>query len=133
MTPQEIFEKAYISVVKQGCPSLKHSTTVATAMICAYRGDGGTACGVGHLIDDETAREWDMIGAIDDVIAQLEDHLPYWVISNARLLQQIQYAHDFAEAEERTGSPENFTQLFKDKMSLVANQFTLTVPDIPNT
>jgi hypothetical protein len=132
MTPQEIFDKAYIGVMKQGRASVKPSSGSIKSMVCAYRGNDSTACGVGHLVDDETAREWDMIGAIDDVIAQLDDDLPPWVLNNVRLLQRIQYAHDFAEADNRTGSDKGFTKIFEEKMQLVAQNHILTVPEIPN-
>jgi hypothetical protein len=130
MTPQEIFDKAYIGVMKQGRASVKPRAGGENVMVCAYRGEDGTACGVGHTVDDETAREWDMIGAIDDVIAQLDDDLPSWVLNNAGLLQRIQHAHDFAETEARDGS--SFINHFEEKMRLVAQNHILTVPEVPN-
>jgi hypothetical protein len=131
MTPQEIFNKAYVGVMKQGRPSVKLQAGSTDTLVCAYRGNDGAACGVGHLVDDETAREWDMIGSIDDVITQLgDDDLPPWALKNAGLLRQIQHTHDFAESAARDGS--SFIDHFEKKMRLVAQNNILTVPEIPN-
>lgn len=51
MTPQEIFDTVAVALVKQGRPSIKAKRTWSHS--CAYRGDDGAKCAVGHLIPDE--------------------------------------------------------------------------------
>lgn len=126
MTPQEIFNKAFTGVVKQNGPSVRPGTSLKNSTVCAYRGENGFACGVGHLVDDETAREWDMIGSISDVFRDLEDDLPPWVIDNIMLLEEIQTAHD--RAYEETRNDDDFIPTFVSWMRAIATRQHLTVP-----
>lgn len=128
MTPQEIFDKAYIGVMKQGVASVKPSAIFNNFTCCAYRGlNGKTACGVGHLIDDETAREWDMIGSIIDVIYTLEeDDLPPWVVPNKNLLEDIQMSHD--DAHHCGSDTDPFLTRFHSNMKEAAEKHSLIIP-----
>lgn len=48
-TLQELFDRVVTALIRQGRPSLNDSA-------CAYRGDDGAKCAVGHLISDEVYR-----------------------------------------------------------------------------
>jgi hypothetical protein len=127
MTPQEIFDKAYTGVMKQG---LKSSGPRG----CMYRGPNGLKCGVGHLVDDNLGATMDMefsgmaSTSIDEIISlalddELEYEIPRWMIENRDLLQRIQTAHD-----STVGNPGCFAVEFSDKMRKVAEDYSLTVP-----
>lgn len=128
MTPQEIFDKAYLGVIKQGRKSSNNGS-------CKYRGPDNTACGVGHLVDDILAEKMDtefenMCGtSIDEIISlaksnDLEYEIPYWMIENTYLLIRIQKAHD-APADD-----EFFITEFRFNMRNVAEDFQLTIPQL---
>jgi len=127
MTPQEIFDKAYLGLKAQG----RQSKSKGEA--CAYRGHQGACCGVGFLVTDATAMAWDKrsdasIYSIlrDDAregkgpIEGVED----WMRKNPELLEHIQDAHDGA----REWGSEVFG--FEAKFARVAAKFNLTVPQV---
>ncbi len=95
MTPQEIFDKAVLGVLKQGKRSVKDTHQ------CAYRGDGGLKCAVGFLIDDDDlARRMDDYG--DDLHfllagGSLKSELPNFLYEHRGLLCALQKAHDRLE------------------------------------
>jgi hypothetical protein len=47
-TYQELFDKAVKGVIEQGCQSIR-----SIGHSCAYRGDSGKKCAIGHLLTDE--------------------------------------------------------------------------------
>lgn len=49
MKTKELLRKAITGVINQGCKS----DLLEDGDVCAYRGDSGAKCAVGHLIDDE--------------------------------------------------------------------------------
>lgn len=52
-TIQECFDIAVTGLLKQGKKSVFRSDISATGFQCRYRGEKGTKCAVGMLIDDE--------------------------------------------------------------------------------
>ena len=137
MNKQEIFNKAYIGIIKQGKPSMTHSGT------CKYEAKDGSRCAVGMLIDEaelrktmdsfEPARIADIINKVTDEdgdsVSELK--LPAWVINENELLTDIQGAHDFAghdilEDKERS----EFLPEFIKRMKKVALKYGLTVPEV---
>lgn len=129
MTPQEIFDKAYLGITGQGEASVNQDSH------CIYLTPKGTQCGVGILLDKDLCRKMDDaerdgtgIGsfATDPVFGPL---LPDWIAPNITLLTGIQYAHDSAAIIAFNGS--NFVEAYQDEMSRVATANTLTIPVIP--
>lgn len=120
MTPQEIFNKSYLTVVEQGRPSVNKEG------MCAYRGKGGRKCAIGHLIDDATAKRWDKYetAGIHDVSRKARIK-PDWLDSNLALLVSIQRAHDIA-----FWAGDDFLEDYKQRMSYVARQYYLTIPEM---
>lgn len=95
MTPQEIFDKAALGVLKQGRRSTNGN--IGGNERCMYRGEGGLKCAVGHLIDDDDlAREMDAFGAIAVVLsdAELRAKMPEWFVREQSLLGSLQDVHD---------------------------------------
>jgi hypothetical protein len=90
MTPQEIFNKAYLGLKVQGGRSL------CSKGDCAYNGKNGTHCGVGFLVSPEVAAEWDTKEPSDIETLVLWDHdgVEPWMKENLRLLEDLQMAHD---------------------------------------
>ena len=130
---QALFNRAYIGVMLQGRPSANRHGA------CCYRGVKGTACGVGHLVDDETAKEWDYktSSGIGSIINEMDVVDPNygWLKLHERLLWRLQEAHDFwvLESVARQSSDTYlvpFPVVFHREMRDVAEQFSLTVPDL---
>lgn len=118
MTRQEMFNKAYFGVIHQGAKSVRADER------CAYRGLNGLKCGVGHLIDDATAKRWDKreSSAIIEILDNKKLKVPEWMVGNKDFLSSLQWAHDEAWAE-------NFLAEFKGDMKDVAKKYHLTVPE----
>lgn len=116
MTPQEIFNKAYTGVVAQGRAS--------RSGLCAYRLEPGIACGVGHLISDETAKLWDSMANpnITNILNKRAKGTKPWMFKNQYLLTDIQAAHDDCNGSE------DFVAEFKSSMHQVAKNYQLSVP-----
>jgi hypothetical protein len=56
-TVQDACNYAYIQLLRQGKPSMTTLESLGQEPACAYRGDGGAKCFVGHLWPDETYDE----------------------------------------------------------------------------
>lgn len=111
MNSQEIFDTTYDAIMAQGKPSIGKDG------ICKYRGEGGTKCALGFLIDDETAQKWDVFGGILDVTYKTP--VPDWVTENLSLLRDIQDVHDNA------ANTPDFVADFKQHMQEVAEDHFL--------
>lgn len=123
MTPQEMFDKAYLGVIQQGRKSEKDTSCGTT---CAYRGPNGTKCGIGHLIPDDLAKAWDQRtnSSINHIKATKAHPIPDFITNNKMLATAIQEAHDRSELQ-------NFLEEFKTSMAFVAENFKLTIPQLP--
>jgi hypothetical protein len=120
MTPQEIFNTAYLAIVKQGRPSTKENGG------CAYRGVKGAKCAIGHLIDDATAKRWDMYETAGiRAVSRKAKIKPDWLDSNIALLEDLQNAHDNSHWKG-----DGFMKDYKQRMSYVARQYYLTIPEL---
>ena len=123
MTPQEMFNKAYLGVIQQGQKSVKNKGH----SVCAYRGLNGIKCGIGHLIPDDLAKAWDQSSnsAILLIQATKEHPIPDFIQQNKLLASAIQAAHD-------NSAMIDFIEDFKDRMAAVAKDFKLTIPQLEN-
>jgi hypothetical protein len=121
ITLQEMFDRAVLGVVTQGKPSV-------TAVACMYRGEAGTKCAVGHLINDAVyTPELETNGCRSKIVqAALEQSIGELPASSLGLLVLLQRAHDGA-SEFSDFLPE-FTALAR----LIATDFNLTFPELPN-
>jgi len=115
MNNQEAFDRALRGIRAQG---YRQSLTGTG---CAYRGENGLKCAIGHCIDDdELARRMD-IGHATSITALLNSakHLNLNTLfkdCDERLLLRLQHAHD------RIRSPTPF----EDEMSLIAAHHNLS-------
>lgn len=123
MTPQEMFDKAYLGVIQQGRKSEK---TTGYGHTCAYRGLHGAKCGIGHLIPNDLAKAWDQRTntSIFRIKATKAHPIPDFITNNKMLAGAIQEAHDRSESQ-------NFIEEFKYRMAWVAENFKLTIPQLP--
>ena len=123
MNVQEMFDKAYKGVIAQGDLA---RTSEAT---CKYRmktADGKVlACGVGQLIDDETAEAFDNVNSDDGtgittIIGknQLPEKYAYFE-NHKSFLRDLQIVHDDSHS----------ITTFKTRMEELAGRFELKVPD----
>lgn len=106
-TKQEAFNTSYLGVIGQGGFSRDDDA-------CMYRGPNGLKCGIGWLIDDETAKgiEGKGIDRLPDVIAKIG-------LSDGFLLQ-LQFAHDHAR-----DMPD-----YRRRMADIASEHNLTIPEV---
>lgn len=131
MEAQEIFDKAYLGLMAQGQQSRLNTGP------CAYH-HNGLRCGVGMLIDDETAEKWDGLaeGGVDSSIRSVLDYYdtvaPDWVGKHINLLEAIQGAHDYlydTSKQRDTATPEIFRDRLTDSFQVIAIRFALTIPE----
>lgn len=103
----EAIEKVYFSLKEQGTASVR--LTERRNYDCAYRGERGAKCAVGHLIDDETAERWDngldlldglggssFIACVNrDKLKGIETNFPYKINdSTLNFMSDLQNCHD---------------------------------------
>lgn len=93
MTPQEIFDTVAVHLFKQGKQSIGEFGN------CAYKGENGSMCAVGCLIQDYYEPKMDcMIETdIETVYHRFKEKLPKWVGDNLKLLNYLQMVHDAPE------------------------------------
>lgn len=117
MNRQEVFDKAYLSIVAQG----RRSADLGS---CLYRGPSGAKCAVGHLLSDEQIKKYNVVNSesvwdLDrDLISEIlpdDDEAPHF-------LSSLQVVHDTAR------TPETFVQDFKRKAAGFADRYNLQVP-----
>ena len=125
MTPQEMFDTAYLKIIQQGQRSVKPTGG------CAYRGQSNTKCAIGHMIPDNLAKAWD--DRTDSSILQIRDTkrhpIPVFLINNRMLAADIQSAHDNSADYDRG----TFISEFKYRMAQVAKDHKLTIPQLETT
>jgi hypothetical protein len=115
VTAQEIFDFAAERLLKQGKRSMRK---MDGEDICAYRGRGGTACAVGHLIPDSLyLAKWDKITGTNVYALNTKGELPVSLRPHADMLSSMQDAHDDANS--------HFVPDFKRSMRYVAECFGL--------
>lgn len=121
MIRQDIFNQVCAHLITQGKPALNKGA-------CAYRGEWGTRCAVGFLVEDEEYRS-DFEGKTVDGLKghtfakfDIEDE------DTVLLLCSLQYAHDMAEY--RVGEPIVWLESCKKRLRRTAEKFNLEVPDI---
>lgn len=119
LSKQEIFNQAYLGLKAQG---FKRSMQEGESeLYCAYRGENGMKCAVGHLLTDEEAAGLGN-GSVSFVRAQLPSRL-----RNAKdvfddslvFLSHLQNAHDSGV----------FPESMKRKLHQLANDYSLTIPE----
>ncbi len=117
---QAAFDYMVGEVIKQGKPSMKVNFTSSghTELVCAYRGDNGTKCAIGHILSDEFAEKYNTGFSVYD--------LPMypWDIAHDMtydLLSSIQRAHDRAVTEDGQATEDGFADAFKARAKCVAS------------
>jgi hypothetical protein len=125
MTPQEMFDKAYLGVIQQGSKSQNADGG------CAYRGQSGNKCGIGHLIPDDLAKAWDKRtnSSILHIRGTEAYPIPDFIKNNMALARAMQHAHDACENYSHTA----FIGEFKYRMEQVAKDHKLTIPQLETT
>lgn len=131
MEAQEILDKAYLGLMAQGKQS-RHGSGY-----CAYL-HNGLRCGVGMLIDDETAENWEKLpsngqdSSIRSILESYQTSVPTWVGNHIDLLEAIQGAHDnlYDTPDHRdTTTPEIFRDRLTKAFQGIATRFDLTLPE----
>lgn len=120
LTPQQVFDNALFGVRKQ-----RYHRSIRGAA-CAYRGNNGRKCGIGHSIPDELYHEsFDdsenfAVGVLSILGADRPACQPLKELfqgCNLKLLVRLQSTHDESYREK---------QFFEANMKVVAEEFGLT-------
>ena len=90
MEAQEIFDTVAKHLLKQG----RRAVNPDMPEMCQYRGANGTKCAVGVLISDEIYDEMMEGRTINGLVGDVLYALPEWMLKNAKLLADLQAAHD---------------------------------------
>lgn len=85
LTAQEVFDTAYLGVMRQGRRSIGPKGG------CKYRGEGGLKCAVGWLLTDEEAAGVEGDSAF---CLMTKGRLPDRLVPHVSLLEYLQEAHD---------------------------------------
>ena len=121
MNAQDIFDKAVGSVIRQG------DLSVAGQGRCYYRHpDKPLACGVGHLLDDETAARLDDVqsqGSTSEIHKVSVKLVPAELRPHMELLKSIQICHDTAGCDHSDPAPRLLS--FVNRMKFTAERFGL--------
>jgi hypothetical protein len=125
LTNQEIFDKALFGIREQGYEQSSRDYG------CAYRGNGGLKCAVGHCIDDETANSWDSIVGHGTSIVSMEryrkaEYEKFFSVHQLNLLTELQRAHDGIWSVN--GAPS-----FEREMKRIAERWNLTYTETTQT
>lgn len=125
MTPQEMFDTAYLKIIQQGQKCTAHNGG------CKYRGPSGLKCAIGHMIPDDLAKAWD--DRTNSSILHIRDTpkfpVPDFLKENRTLASEIQQAHDYGGDYDHS----EFVKGFKERMAQVAKDYKLTIPDLETT
>lgn len=131
MMPQEIFDKAMAGVINQGDLSISDTGK------CFYRNPRkpGHACGVGHLVDDETAFACDNIqeaGKTSAIGAISVNLIPADLVLHMDLLEHIQMANDNAGQSHTDPAPRplRFLENMKHVAKIKGLEVKMTERDI---
>lgn len=124
MNRQEVFNRAYLGILAQGCPSLRSG-------MCAYRGVGDVKCAIGHNIPDKKYN-FDFEGrspnyllnrTVGSTISKLIGCQTQDDVAFARRLQRV---HDSLAAIIKPN--DKFIYSFKEEMTIFATEHGLEVP-----
>lgn len=126
LTNQEIFNKALFGIRQQNYEQSDNGDS------CAYRGNNGTKCAVGHCIDDTTAERWDSFdgsGISNIQLKHFEDYNQFFDVEQLPLLQNLQACHDNYLGVSRW----NGSLKFEQEMKNIAQQFNLVYTPVNET
>lgn len=121
MNAQEIFNKAYLSIIKQGHKSVQPEGPLGS-LVCVYNGPNNSHCAAAMLVPEEF---------LPEMIEQKQWKLqPIKILEAVRgnnafldeLITDIQMTHDNCPEKD-------FVFEFKSRMRSLANQYKLEVPD----
>lgn len=121
LTRQEMFDKAYIGVVKQGRKSSSNKG-------CLYLNPKtGDRCAVGHIFNDEELSACgDFLGGIEGLWEYKQHEITSFEWGDLGLLEGLQGAHDTWV----DGYKADFVTYFKEKAAAVAKHYNLTIPEV---
>ena len=118
MTEQEIFNKVYKHLLSQNAISERQGKTKRTGMYCAYRGENGTKCSIGSLINDDEyvpeMEEKNVTEMLEIAPSTLKDRLT----PHLKLLKRLQGIHD-------NSGPVFWPRYLQE----ISEEFQLTIPE----
>lgn len=141
LTKQEVFNKVYLGVLAQGCPSVKKyerytcSDDIEYGYVCQYLSPAKTKCGIGQLIPEneyeavmETRGSYENNPFVKKVVKNLmgQNHNEYFlcILQGAHDLPVNKHSAFYNELIPN----EKFIQEFKEGMSEIAKEHNLEIP-----
>jgi hypothetical protein len=132
MTLQEMFNKAYLGVIKQGGPAAQRNPGTG-GLQCSYLTSNGLKCNVGHLMSEEQlAAMGGFMGGVESLHTDWRYTtslpVPEWLMEreDRDFLAGLQDVHD----NLMHYSGEEFVNYFKHDMAKFAYRYNLTVPEL---
>lgn len=119
MNQQEIFDKVFTHIMKQGKPALNSKGE------CVYRGKNGLTCAAGCLIDDEQYSPQMEGTTFVGASTIMQGITPEWMKEEQMFICQLQNAHDTA------ADCDDFLGRFRTYTKILAEEYELTVPEVP--
>jgi hypothetical protein len=125
MEAQELFDKAYLGVIKQGKPAVNKNGN------CLYYVSKNLHCGVGHCLTEEAQKAFDRQhdSSINGILTKNKSkYIEPWMHEHKNLLIDIQTAHDNAYGTNYHDAL-SFIGVFKKNMKKLAKLYELKVPE----
>lgn len=121
---QDHFNKAYLGVIAQGGPSKR---VFHGSESCAYQGDNGRKCAVGHILtDDELVTMGGFCGSVGDLWQSQIRNYDHPFNKDATFYEVLQSAHDdFHDLDE-----DDYIHHFKVRMMSIALECNLQLPKV---
>jgi hypothetical protein len=141
-TQQQLFDKAYLGVMKQGMPTWGKNRYNDPEIMCVYTDDAGNHCGIGHCMTPEQQESINNTAFNARGIRLLINNVPemreYFGNENIEFVSDLQKAHDNAagecpsinldEGDTMETINSQFIELFDIGMREFATLHLLTVP-----
>lgn len=121
---QELFNRAYLHIIKQGKPSF--AVALDGRKSCQYKSPDGCGCAAEPFITSYTpSMEGESFTQLAEKFQNCIDTAAY---RNWQFVRCIQMAHDDPVNLGHI-SPADFISEFKQRMQKIANDYSLTVPE----
>ena len=123
MNKQELFDKVYGTLIKQGCRAYSMEYHA-----CEYKDSEGNKCAVGHLLPEghEAFFSGSSVAGILSKWPDLKEHFGVEDDADIHFLGRLQSAHDNASHDNVDG--EDFVGDFRDNMVRIAQKYKLEMP-----
>lgn len=111
---QEAFNKVYVGLLTQNCKSISKGGS------CVYRGQDNTKCAVGFLIPD------------DKYEPSMDEDATLWEVAKAAIPDYEESDYGFISHFRNIHDSDDPVSTWKTKLTTMAVDNKLTIPEMPN-